>query len=295
MNNKMRSAVLMKRFEKVLQCPLCAADMKVAGFKSLACVNHHTFDLAKQGYVNVAANTKAGKYDQELFEARKMIADSGFFEPLYKVLTSRLKQALPLRQKPIGILDAGCGEGSHLIRITEDLKAEIGGRVFGAGIDLSKAGILTAARRDAELIWFVADLANAPFQRRSFHVILNILSPSNYAEFKRLISADGMVIKVMPKAGYLQELREAFYAGSEKSVYSNHDTAGRFLAQFALIDRIELSYSCVLNREELSRLLRMTPLSWRVKDDRIADFLNRNQAASITVDLDVLIGVKKAE
>ncbi|MBA5735303.1 rRNA (guanine-N1)-methyltransferase, partial [Escherichia coli] len=68
--------------------------------------------------------------------------------------------------------------------------------------------------------WTVADLANCPNQAETADVILNILSPSNYVEFKRLLKKDGFLLKVVPEANYLRELREFIYV-DEKSSYSN--------------------------------------------------------------------------
>ncbi len=73
------------------------------------------------------------------------------------------------------------------------------------------AGIVSAAKQEREAIWCVADLAAAPFRNRSFDAILNILSPSNYAEFERLLSDDGIVLKVIPRSGHLKELRRFLY------------------------------------------------------------------------------------
>lgn len=59
-------------------------------------------------------------------------------------------------------------------------------------------------------------MAKSPFGDQSFHIILNILSPSNYKEFKRLLVQDGLVIKVVPRPDYLKELREVLYDDMEK-------------------------------------------------------------------------------
>ena len=58
------------------------------------------------------------------------------------------------------------------------------------------------------MLYFVADLAHLPFKDGSIDVIVNILSPINYKDFKRVLSDDGLVYKVIPETGYLKELRK---------------------------------------------------------------------------------------
>src|SRR5690606_40580058 len=66
-------------------------------------------------------------------------------------------------------------------------------------------------------VWIVADLANLPIATTSIDYILNILSPSNYAEFDRLLKKEGKLIKVIPNSDYLKELRGIFYEDKERS------------------------------------------------------------------------------
>ena len=64
----------------------------------------------------------------------------------------------------------------------------------------------------------------------SFDTILNLFSPSNYQEFDRILKPGGQVIKVVPAASYLKELRQAFYPDdSAKQVYSNERVVDKFL------------------------------------------------------------------
>lgn len=83
------------------------------------------------------------------------------------------------------------------------IKNELNDKVAAVGIDISKEGILLAAKGYPEMIWSVADLAACPFADGKFYAIVNILSPANYLEFKRILNEDGVFIKVMPQEGYL--------------------------------------------------------------------------------------------
>src|SRR5699024_1896748 len=104
-----------------------------------------------------------------------------------------------------------CGEGSHLSSICDTVSLDLEVPVTGVGIDISKEGILAAAKNYSNKVWLVADLAKMPFQEEQFDIILNILSPSNYVEFNRLLKDDGLVIKIVPQTNYLKELREIVY------------------------------------------------------------------------------------
>jgi 23S rRNA (guanine745-N1)-methyltransferase len=279
----------MNRFETIFQCPICSAAMGIVEQKSLICKNNHTFDLAKQGYVNLVTHPLATKYDKELFESRKLIAESGFFEPLCQTIVELITKEGLYADRPIKILDTGCGEGSHLSSIKEKLHSQKISEVVGVGVDLAKEGILAAARSFSDLIWCVADLANSPFKDNTFDVVLNILSPSNYVEFNRLLSDSGIVIKVVPRKDYLKELRDVFFDESNKQSYSNQNIVERFNANFDSFDKQSLTYTFTLNPSLLPHLIRMTPLSWAASEAKVQAILEMD-LTEITVDLDILVG-----
>ncbi|MBP3038745.1 methyltransferase domain-containing protein [Bacillaceae bacterium Marseille-Q3522] len=280
----------MKRFENIFTCPVCGGDMKIVSSKSLVCVNGHLFDLAKQGYVNLTTHPVTVKYDKKLFTARKTVMDSGFFTPLIKQISEYIKKEFDNNQK-INILDAGCGEGSHLAAIKNNIDLQHKSAAI-VGIDLAKEGISKAAKNHPEIIWCVADLANSPFKDHTFHVILNILSPANYTEFHRLLNENGIVMKVIPQRDYLKELREIFFAGQEKQAYSSENTQEIFSTHFEVIEKQPLRYCVNVDQSTLEPLIRMTPLSWGAKEEKIQSVLE-SQLDQITVDFVILIGKKK--
>src|SRR5699024_3822979 len=180
---KEKSARYVRQFESIFACPICQSPMKVSELKSLICSNDHAFDFTRQGYVNLLTHPPKTKYSKDLFEARKtIIANDGLFDTLTEKIAEFLKQTNALTK-----LETGCGDGSHLVNICDQIRSDEMKPVTGTGIDIAKEGIFTDAKNYPGMIWTVADLANTPFQDNQFDVILNILSPSNYTEFNRLL------------------------------------------------------------------------------------------------------------
>ena len=55
-------------------------------------------------------------------------------------------------------------------------------------MDIAKEGILTASNHHAQkALWIVADLAQLPFSDESCGTLINMLTPSNYKEFNRVL------------------------------------------------------------------------------------------------------------
>lgn len=286
-------ARLMEQYEALFECPLCHSEIKVDEGKSLLCTNGHRFDLAKQGYVNMLTTPSKTKYDKRMFDGRKVMNEADFFEPMLNRLSEIVSQWQAVAHKPkVTLLDAGCGEGSHLSSLQEKVGRQVQADVLGVGIDISKEGVMMAARNDDANLWCVADLAKCPFADGAFHVILNILSPSNYSEFDRLLTDDGLLIKVIPDREYLTELRSVFYQEDDRREYSNEQTVELFDRSFELLEQERIRYSVRLNPVQLEHLVHMTPLSWGAADEQVRKVLEHN-LQEITCDFTILVGRKK--
>jgi 23S rRNA (guanine745-N1)-methyltransferase len=291
-NKRIKSANFASNYNAIFACPICHSSMRVLESKSLICSNHHTFDFAKQGYINFTSHSVKTKYGKELFEARrKLITEGAFYNPLIQKIAKIINEHVVETNETISILDTGCGEGSHLSNICGIVRSDFFKSVVGVGIDISKEGIMVASKNYSDKIWAVADLANTPFKNKQFDVILNILSPSNYAEFNRLLKSDGLVIKIVPQRGYLKELREYLFPKPEKQKYSNEEIVERFNESFQFVDSLRLSYMMILNKSVIEWLVLMTPLTWTATKERVKSFLNKD-STQITVDLEILIGKK---
>ena len=272
LSKRAAGAALMNEHIGLFTCPICQTKMVVREQGSLCCEENHSFDIAKQGYVNMLTHAATSKYSKDLFESRYAIIASGLYDRLQAKISEQLVGVKT-------ILDTGCGEGSHLARIMQQLEGAV-----GVGIDIAKEGILVAARQYPEQIWCVGDLAKSPYAEGSFDAILNILSPANYEEFKRLLTPGGCVVKVVPQSGYLQELRTQLYADSEKETYSNAQTVERFKESFVHTTVERLTYTVPITAEQIPALLTMTPMGWHKADHQNIDL------TAITIDLNILVG-----
>jgi len=291
MKKKDRAKELIKKKDSLFKCPVCNGAMLMNDTNSLTCNFRHSFDLSKKGYLNLLTSAISPVYSKELFEARHKLCKSGLYNPLVdelaKIITRYKNESI---KKEINILDAGCGEGTHIYdiykRISEDLNYSF------IGVDISKDSINIAANNMADIIWCVADLAKLPFKNRSFDFILNILSPANYGEFQRVLTDEGIVIKVVPGSQYLIELRELFYSRLKAAKYSNSKVINYFSKKLKLEDILNINYSFTVDKEFLPYLVEMTPLTWG-QNTKKQELVFEKDVMNITVDLAIIIGKKK--
>jgi len=193
------------------RCPKCQGKLSLEG-NSLKCTLGHTYDISKKGTVNFVLGYGEENYSLTMLEARKRVMEEGLFQEVLEALAEEIYEDCLLLGKEgevLRILDAGCGDGTHIEVLGKALKDK-GMDVALTGVDISKDGILLAGRKDNDVLYHVADLASLPFQEEAFDVIVNILSPVNYKDFQRVLTKEGRVYKVIPETGYLKELRKLY-------------------------------------------------------------------------------------
>ena len=271
----------LQRFQtaSAFACPICQEALDLVQ-QSLACPNRHPFDLAKFGYVNLAPQVKASKdYDKENFQNRQLVLENAFYDHILNALSECLS---PLAH-PVNILDIGCGEGYY----SRSLQERHPDHSFYA-FDLSKESIQLAAKSDQEwkVKWFVGDLAHLPLLDQSMDLLLDIFSPANYQEFKRVLAPDGRLIKVIPTATHLQEIRQKVKDHLDQVDYSNEQIIQHFSDHFTIENTIHCQERFELTPALREALLSMTPLLFHVDPAQI-DWTNLTQ---VTISATILIG-----
>ena len=260
----------------LFRCPLCHGPL-FAGETSLRCEEGHDFALSKKGYVDFCPAARAGAYDNALFDSRSRFIGGGFYGELIDAL-----KALLLQYAPVGpLLDAGCGEGSFLKALCPDPSARL-----CVGLDLARPGIQRAARGGGGWLWAVGDLARLPFKDGVMAAILNILSPANYPEFSRVLRPGGVVLKVVPGARYLAEVRSLVRENLRQETYSNERVVKLFSERFDLLEQREIIDTFPLTPEQAADLLSMTPLMQGIQKEQ----LDLAALPSVTIHLHILGG-----
>ena len=89
-------------------CPNCRKPL-LEEEKRWICSEGHSFDKAREGYVNLLFRNGGTHGDnREMVFARRRFLDSRQYLPLRLLLCGRVKE-----QSPNTLLDAGCGEGYY--------------------------------------------------------------------------------------------------------------------------------------------------------------------------------------
>lgn len=191
-----------------LSCPICRADLDLAG-RSFRCRRRHTFDLARSGYVNLAVGraAKAGGDTVDQLQRRRAFLASGAFDFIADAIVSHTRwqrsRATPL------VVDAGCGTGYHLDRVTRGLAAAIGRPCAGLGLDLAKDAVRLAAGDHRALAFAVADIwSEWPLGSATADLLINVFAPKNFAEMARTLRPGGRLAVAHAGPDHLIELRE---------------------------------------------------------------------------------------
>jgi 23S rRNA (guanine745-N1)-methyltransferase len=270
----------------ILRCPDCAGVLEAAD-RTLVCPAGHSFDLAREGYVNLARSRRIGD-SKEMLRARRRFLEAGPYQPLSDLLNRLVGEHCPAA--PFTVLDAGCGEGYYLGRLAEYLAhiREARHRPAGAGssrpndhagrlpepvappsvtsldfpmlgLDASKDAARMAAARYRNGVFVVTDLAERlPLGDATIGVMLNIFAPRNADEFFRVLRPDGLLISVIPAPDHLHELGSmlpmlGIEARKEEQVRASLSDG------FLPLGTEHLSYIMNLAAQSLADLVEMTP------------------------------------
>ena len=230
---------------------------------SWRCPAGHSFDIARQGYINLLPVQNKRSKDpgdsKEMVLARQEFLSTGHYKPIADTV-SGLVNASTDSDKTVNILDAGCGEGYYLRELSKSRLINNGSRLHLTGVDISKWAVMAAARQEKNADWIVGSNANLPLLPASQDIVLCMFGFPVYPEFSRVLTAEGILIKVDAGPDHLIELREIIYPCIKAPNQSENTLPG-----FTLLEQQLLRYTIRLNSQtQISQLLTMTPHLYRI-------------------------------
>lgn len=253
-------------------CPVCKHPLTRDG-RTLQCETRHSYDLSKQGVVNLLMSQKSAAKrhgdDKLMVRARKAFLDGGFYTPLLKKVEETAVRYAP---DNVTFLDVGCGECWYTAHIYDALKNS-GKTVAAGGVDISKEALAAGAKRCKEISLAVASAAGLPAADGCCDMLLNLFAPYHPGEFLRVLKTGGILIRATVLEKHLWELKEAVY----DRPYENKPE-GTELEGFHLLSYKEVKAVIRLeNNAQIRALFQMTPYYYKtgVKDQEKLMGLNR--------------------
>ncbi|MBP3313498.1 MAG: methyltransferase domain-containing protein [Oscillospiraceae bacterium] len=236
-------------------CPICGADL-LQDEKQWHCPNGHSFDVARQGYVNLLPVTQKHSLHpgdtKEMVAARKEFLDAGYYLPIAHTLREIL-----CKENPKAVLDVGCGEGYYLTQaLPKDSE--------GWGVDISKDAVRYASARNKNASWLVATGSHLPFGEESFDCVLSMFALTEEGEFSRVLRKGGLMVIVTARRDHLLGLKEIIYP---QLLLKEENLAPQY-EDFTLEREIPVDFSFTLTSSAMvQNLLAMTPHFWRISKD----------------------------
>ncbi len=272
-----------------LVCPHDGLPLAVRG-AGLACARGHTFDRAKEGYVNLLTVGDKASRDpgdsKEMVAARRRLLATGAYDGIAGALCDAVVRDLADRpaSRPVPILDAGCGEGFYLDFLARHLAAHAGGREIRlAGIDISKWAVRAAAKRDTPAAWAVASNRRLPFAAGSIDMILCLFGFPVWEGFAAVQPVGGTVLMVDPGPDHLLELRAIIYPEVRRNERPPFVPVPGYVPG---VEHAHRSTAHLPTAAVIADLLSMTPHAHRATQDGRARLAAR---ASLDITIDVTV------
>ncbi|MBQ9148599.1 MAG: methyltransferase domain-containing protein [Oscillospiraceae bacterium] len=242
-----------------LICPICGRPLGRAE-KEYRCEANHSFDIARQGYVNLLPVQRKRSLNpgdtREQVLGRRAFLESGCYAPISDTLN---RTALELGATG-PILDVGCGEGYYSARLAEAMAADL------TGLDISKEAVRCAAAKYKGPQWLCGTAAHLPVADDSAGVVTSLFALTMPEEFRRVLRKDGLFFQVLAAEDHLLALKSIIYPELK---FKEKDTVPE-VPGFTRIDSIPIRFTFTVEGEQVQNLLGMTPHVFRITKEGAA-------------------------
>ncbi|WP_312050719.1 putative RNA methyltransferase [Acinetobacter schindleri] len=241
----------------LLMCPVCREQLRL-NERTWRCDNQHSYDVAKQGYVNLHVvqhkHSKNPGDTPESVQARRAFLSAGHYAPLQQAVIQKIRE---LRIE--NLLDIGCGEGYY----TDAMQQEV---LQCVGVDIAKNAIQVAAKLNKEITWVVGTGATLPVLDESIDLCTSLFSPIPKQEILRVLKPKSYLMVVTPAPQHLYAMREALF--EEVKPHEPQKFVGQLQDAFDLVSEQIVEAPMNLPQADLKNLIAMTPYAYKAKPER---------------------------
>ena len=239
-------------------CPVCKRQL-FRQASSYVCAAGHSFDISRQGYVNLLSRPGGDNHgdNREMIRARRDFLLSGAYEFLSDGVNQLLFSALPEEGT---FLDAGCGEGYYTGRAAAAFAEK---KLSVTGVDISKDALRYAARRIPDGEFAVASLYDLPITEKTVSCVLLMFAPFCREELLRILVPGGHLIMAIPGEDHLLGMKEILYREPYRNAVKDFKIPG-FRLEKAEALRKEVTLTDPIMIENL---FRMTPYYYRTNEE----------------------------
>ena len=236
-----------------LICPLCGCVLSKTD-RVYVCENRHSFDIARQGYVNLLpvqqkhSLTPGDTREQVL--SRRSFLEEGHYAPIADALIA----AAGKYGVSGPVLDVGCGEGYYCTRLAQALELPL------TGLDISKEAVRCAAAKYKGAQWLTATASHIPVADGSVALLTSLFALTLPEEYRRVLQNGGLYFQVLAAQDHLLGLKEIIY---DRLTLKEKDTVPE-LPGFQRLESIPIRFDFTVEGEQIQNLFSMTPHVFRI-------------------------------
>lgn len=266
----------------IIKCPNCSHQLN-KDEHSLRCSNGHSFDIAKEGYINLILPHQKKKLNSGdnkiMIEAREQFLSHGYYDFLISTIEEICQIEHNTKHKHKQLLDLGCGNGYYTRHFYNNNTS-----IHKTGIDISKVAITKAAKKDNTSSYLVASNFDIPIIDNSVDILVNVFAPCNLVEIIRVLRKDGLFIKVIPVNNHMSEIANLVYETfiEHKSDIADEITA---LEGLTVVSTKEIIKEITVQKTDIQNLVKMTPYYYKFSEEQFKQL----DEMSVTLSFQIII------
>ena len=242
-----------------LICPICGQGLQKFD-REYRCENRHSFDIARQGYVNLlTVQQKKSLHPgdtREQVASRRTFLEGGFYGPIARTLCDTARELGASGP----ILDVGCGEGYYSAALAQALDAEL------TGLDISKEAVRFAAAKYKNARWLCATAAHLPVADGSVGTLTSLFALTMPEEFNRVLGPEGLYFQVLAAQDHLLALKSIIYP----ELHLKEKDSVPEIPGFQLVKTLPIRFTFTVEGAQVQNLLSMTPHVYRISKEGAA-------------------------